>query len=175
MNDEDFNIRAKVISETFDDRRQIVKSVDAKELGISSDVHQGGDIFMTSNGEFIDLEFQMVDFTPEELAKYIELAEELYKKHEKQISIYILCPNSINICVREFEIFSKASFTIKLACINENPCEIILNGIKRKMATREGIDIEDLKTLAELHDICDKEDSRYFLTEYLKIANRLHY
>ena len=87
MKENDYNIRTKVIKETFDDDSHIVSSIDAKELEIDSSVHQGGDIFITSDGKFIDLEFQNEDFTAEELAKYIEFAEELYEKHGKRISI----------------------------------------------------------------------------------------
>ena len=70
MKEKDFDIKTKVIKETFDDNSHIVSSIDPNELEIDSNIHQGGDIFITSTGEFIDLEFQDVDFTAEELAKY---------------------------------------------------------------------------------------------------------
>ncbi len=173
MKENDYNIRTKVIKETFDDDSHIVSSIDAKELEIDSSIHQGGDIFITSDGEFIDLEFQNEDFTAEELAKYIEFAEELYEKHGKRISIYILCPKNINVNVREFDIYSNAPFTIKLACINEDPCEIILNHIKTKMRNGEILDVTDMMMLAKLPKMCRKEDKKYYMTEYIRIANRL--
>lgn len=172
MKEKDFDIRTKVIKETFDDNSHIVSSIDAQELGIDSNIHQGGDIFITSTGEFIDLEFQDVDFTAEELAKYMEFAEELYEKYGKRISIYILCPKNINVNVKEFEIYSNAPFTIKLACINEDPCEIILTHIKEKMK-KETLDANDIMMLARLPGMCQKEDRKYYLTEYIRIVSRL--
>lgn len=172
MEENDFNIRTKVIKETFDDNSHIVSSVNAEELGIDGNIHQGGDIFITSTGEFIDLEFQNVDFTAEELAKYMEFAEELYEKYGKRISIYILCPKNINVNVREFDIYSNAPFTIKLACINQDPCEIILDHIKEKMKN-ETIDVNDIMMLARLPEMCRKEDRKYYLTEYIRIVNGL--
>ena len=175
MKEKDFNIRTKVIHETFDDNRKIVSSVKAEELKINRDIHQGGDIFITSQGEFIDLEFQMVDFTADELVKYVEFAEELYEQYEKEVSIYILCPNDINVCVRECEIKSDASFKIKLACIQEDPCEIILKGIKAKLKADNMLDEDDLDALAMLRVMCKKEDRNYYMREYLKIINRIYH
>ncbi|WP_295610164.1 hypothetical protein [uncultured Methanobrevibacter sp.] len=172
MKEKDFDIKTKVIKETFDDNSHIVSSIDSNELEIDSNIHQGGDIFITSTGEFIDLEFQDVDFTAEELAKYMEFAEELYEKYGKRISIYILCPKNINVNVKEFEIYSNAPFTIKLACINEDPCEIILTHIKEKMK-KETLDANDIMMLARLPGMCQKEDRKYYLTEYIRIVSRL--
>ena len=175
MKKKDFDIRTKVIYETFDDERKIVSSIKAEELNIDENIHQGGDIFITSEGEFIDLEFQFVDFTEDELVKYAEFAEELYEKSQKKVSIYILCPKDINVCVRECEIKSDATFTIKLACIQENPCEIILNGIKAKLKANEKLDSDDLNELSMLQVMCKKEDRNYYRREYIKIINRLEY
>ena len=172
MKEKDFDIKTKVIKETFDDNSHIVSSIDPNELEIDSNIHQGGDIFITSTGEFIDLEFQDVDFTAEELAKYMEFAEELYEKYGKRISIYILCPKNISVNVREFDIYSNAPFTIKLACINEDPCEIILTHIKEKMK-KETLDANDIMMLARLPGMCQKEDRKYYLTEYIRIVSRL--
>lgn len=175
MNKEDFKIRANVIRETFDDYRQIVSSISAEELKIDKYIHQGGDFFITSSGDIIDLEFQEDDFTEDELVKYIELAEHLYEQYNKEVSIYILCPNNINVCVKECEIQSEASFTIKLARIHEDPCEIILNAIKAKIKANEMLDGDDLHILASLPVKCKKEKRNYYRREYLKIINRLQY
>lgn len=175
MNKKDFNIRAKVIKETFNDKRKITSSIKAEELKIDEDIHQGGDIFITSDGEIIDLEFQMVDFTEDELVKYAEFAENLYEQSGKEVSIYLICPNDVNVCVRECEIKSDATFTIKLACIQEDPCEIILNGIKAKLNSNEMLDGDDLHALSMLQVMCKKEDRNYYRREYFKIINRLQY
>lgn len=175
MNKKEFEIRAKVINETFNDNRTIISSTSAEELKIDEKIHQGGDIFITSDGDFIDLEFQVVDFTEDELVKYVELAEELYEKYRKEVSIYILCPKDINVCVRECEIKSEAAFTIRLACIQEDPCEIILNGIKAKLKAEEFLDGDDLHALSMLQVMCKKEERNYYRREYIRIINRLHY
>lgn len=175
MNEKDFNIRAKVIEETFNDNRKLVSTIEPKELKIDKNIHQGGDIFITSDGEFVDLEFQVVDFTEDELIKYIELAEELYEKYGKEVSIYILCPKDVNVCVRECEIKSDATFKIKLACIQEDPCEIILKGIKAKLKANEILDGDDLHALSMLQVMCKKEERNYYRREYIRIINRLSY
>ena len=103
MKKNEFNIRENVIKETFNDNRKIVSSVDAEELKIDENIHQGGDIFITSDGDFIDLEFQIQDFTEDELVKYVELAEELSEEYGSEVSIYILCPKDINVCVNQIQ------------------------------------------------------------------------
>lgn len=157
MKENDFNIRKNVIEETFDDNRKIVSSVEGEELNLDGNVHKGGDIFITSEGEFIDLELQTEDYTEEEHAKYIEFAEELYEKYGKKVSIYILCPKNVNVCVREFEIPSSANFNIKIACISEDSCKIILNSIKTKYRTGKMLTEDDLMALGKLHEICKKK------------------
>lgn len=147
MNQNDLNIRKNVIKKTFHDNRTIVSSANIEELNIAEGIHQGGDIFITSDGELIDLEFQLQDFTEDELNKYVDLAEELYDKYGSKVSVYIICPKDINVCVRESEIKSNADFTIKLACIAEDPTEIILNGIEAKIKANEVLDVDDLFAL----------------------------
>ena len=161
------------IKETFDDDSHIVSSIDAKELEIDSSIHQGGDIFITSDGKFIDLEFQMEDFDENELVKYVEFAEALYEKHGKQVSIYIICPKDINISVKEFEIKSRADFMIRLASIQEDPCKIVLKVIKDKIKNGETLTGDDLHALSMLHIMCEPKDRKYYLREYFKIVNEL--
>lgn len=175
MNNKDFNIRSKIIKETFHDKRKIVASVTAEELHIDDDIHQGGDLFITSNGEIIDLELQIVDFTEYELIKYIELAEHLYEKYGKEISVYIICPKEINVCVKEEEILSEAEFTIKLACSQFDSCEIILDSIKEKIENDEILTEEDMTNLRMLQVMCEKEKRNHYRLEYFKIMNRYHY
>lgn len=175
MDKKKFDIKANVIKETFDDKRQILSSISAEELDLNEKIHHGGDFFITSDGEFIDLEFQQEDFTEAELAKYVELAEELYEISGKAVSVYLICPREINVDVREFDIKSNSTFNIKLACIPKDSCEVILNGIKAKIKANEMLDENDLEALAMLPEKCKKEEKRYYLSEYFKIMNRLHY
>lgn len=173
MDNEDFKIRVGIIEKTFNDPRKIKCLTPEKDRELPEHIYRGGDIFTTEEGEFIDLEFQIDDFNEYELAKYIELAEAMYEKHKKRISIYILCPNNVNICVREMEIPSESDFTIKLACIDENPAHTILNAIKSKMKRGTMLDRDDIEVLKTLPLICEKAERNYFRIECLKIMNRI--
>lgn len=175
MKEQDFKIRTKIIKETFNDSRRIKCITPEKDRKLEDNIYPGGDLFTTEDGEFIDLEFQMEDFNESELVKYVEFAEALYKKHQKQVSIYLLCPDNVNVLVRECEIKSEAEFTIKLACIQENPAHIILDIIKNKINSGELLDGDDLHALSMLPIMCKEEDRNYFRKEYFKIINKLHY
>jgi hypothetical protein len=175
MKEQDFKIRTKIIKETFNDSRRIKCITPEKDRKLDDNIYPGGDLFTTEDGEFIDLEFQMEDFNESELVKYVEFAEALYKKHQKQVSIYLLCPDTVNVLVRECEIKSEAEFTIKLACIQENPAHIILDIIKNKINSGELLDGDDLHALSMLPIMCKEEDRNYFRKEYFKIINKLHY
>ena len=140
---------------------------------VDDGIYPGGDIFTTEDGELIDLEFQMTDFDEDELVKYVELAEALYEKNRCPISIYIICPDDVNICMKECEIMSKADFTIKLACINEDPCQIILKAIKHKIKNNEILNGDDIHALSLLQVKCRKEDRNYYRREYFKIINKI--
>ena len=91
MNKENIDLRTNVIRKTFNDQRPIKCLTPEKIREVDEDIYPGGDIFTTDDGEFIDLEFQTTDFDENELVKYVEFAEALYKKHHKPISIYIIC------------------------------------------------------------------------------------
>lgn len=171
MNQEDFNLRTNVIQKTFNDMRKIKCIASENTRRVGENVYPGGDIFTTEDGEIIDLEFQETDFDEEELVKYVELAEELYKNNQKHVSIYIICPNNINIRVKECEIMSEADFTIKLACIEEDPCDIILTVIKNKIKNKEPLNEDDIRILTMLPVKCKPEKRKFFLKEYFKIIN----
>lgn len=173
MNKKDFDIRTKVIRETFNDSRKIKCHIPKEEIKLDDDTYTGGDLFKTEDGDFIDLEFQMRDFDVDELDRYVEFAESLYEKHQRLVSIYIICPNDINVCVKECEIKSKADFVIKIACINEDPCEIILNGIKAKLENEKRLDSDDIHALSILCEMCRPEDKSYYRKEYFKIMNKI--
>lgn len=175
MNKKDFEIRTKIIRETFNDERPVKCVASEFERRVPENVHPGGDIFTTENGEYIDLEFQLTDFTEAELAKYVEFAESLYEKHQKRVSIYLICPNDVKVCVKECEIKSEADFNIKLACIEDSPCQIILDGIKDKLRQGQTLDGDDLHALSMLPVMCKKEERNYYRREYFKIINKIQY
>ena len=147
MEEQNFKIKAKIIRETFKDTRKIKCITPEKDRKLDEHVHPGGDIFTTEEGEFIDLEFQLDDFTIDELVKYIEFAEELYEKHHKHVSVYLLCPEIVNICVKEDTIKSEADFTIRLACFEQNFARITLEMLKDKLEREEGDESKKRKRL----------------------------
>ncbi|MBQ2665623.1 hypothetical protein [Methanobrevibacter sp.] len=172
MDKKDFDIRTKIIKETFKDDRPIKCRTPEDVRRLDENIHPGGDIFTTEDGAFIDFEFQLKDFDEAELVKYVEFAENLYEKHHKHVSVYLLCPKNVDVRVRECVIKSESDFTIKLACSQEDLCHIILNGIKNKLKRNEILDMDDLHALALLPVRCDRKDRNYFRLEYFKIINR---
>lgn len=175
MNRQDFEIRTTIIRETFNDLRKIKYSPTQENNQSTYENYTGGDIFITENGEIIDLEFQIDDFTSDELVKFVEFAEELYDKHGKHVSIYIICPSSVNVCVKECEIMSEADFTIKLSCIQEDPAHIILNMIKDKLNNGESLNDDDIEALKILPMKCNKKDRNFFRKEQFEIMTKLDY
>ncbi|WP_458404375.1 hypothetical protein [Methanobrevibacter sp.] len=175
MRKQEFEVRTKVIRETFDDTRPIKCSVNIEELNLAKHIHPEGDIFLTQDCEFIDLEIQTVAFTESELVKYVELAEELYEKSQKEVSIYILCPRDVPVYMNEFDIPSDAKFTIRLACVQNTISENILDLVKNKIRNNEMLTPEDISHLASIPLRCRKEDRNHYREEVFKIINKLHY
>ena len=173
MNKENIDLRTNVIRKTFNDQRPIKCLTPKKIREVDEDIYPGGDIFTTEDGEFIDLEFQMTDFDENELVKYVEFAEALYEKHRKHIHIYIICPNNIYVCVKECKIVSEAEFTIKLACIEEDPCEIIFKMITRKIENGEPLTPDDIMALEMLPVKCNPKMRNFYRREYIRIMNRV--
>lgn len=172
MNEVEFKTKIEMIKDNFNDTRKIKCPLPKHFIQIDDGVHKGGDFFSTHDGEIIDLEFQLVDFDEEELAKYIELAENIYEKHHKHVSIYLICPKTVDVTVKECTIKSESDFTIKLYCSQLDPCEIILTGIKNKIFNNEILSEEDLLAVEMLPVMCAKKDRNYFRVESLKITNR---
>lgn len=175
MNEKDFKIRTSIIKETFNNQKSIKCHIPTEELELDENIRQEGDFFLAEDGEIIDLEFQLTDFTEEELAKYVELAESLYEKYGNEVSIYVICPKNIKVHVREFDIPSYADFTIRLSCVNMDMCKVILNGINDKIKNNEIITEEDLMALGRLPSMCEKEEKFFYLLQYLKVANHLKF
>jgi hypothetical protein len=172
MNISEFKFKTEIIKESFKDQRPIKCPTPEHITKLDEDVHPGGDIFTTEDGEFIDLEFQQKDFDEVELAKYIDFAENLYEKHHKHVSVYIICPKHINVCVKEHEICSDADFTIKVACSQEDYPKMVLDRINQKIRNKEILDRDDQKMVERLPLMCAKKDRNYYRVESLKIINR---
>ena len=173
MNRQNISKKTRMIREIFHDNRKIAYEIPTEQIKINENNYQGGELFKTEDDEFINLDIQTTDFDEKEITKYIEFAEALYEKHHKHVSIYIICPKNINITVKECEILSEASFTIKLAKIDEDMCETILNMIKSKVMNGEEISEDDIFLLARLPLKCEKEKRNYYREEYFKIINKI--
>lgn len=173
MNKKNFKERTKIIRETFNDKRKIKCVTPENVRRVDEHIYQGGEIFTTEEGDFIDLEFQLTDFDEDELVKYVEFAEAFYEKTHRRISIYIICSNDIEIRVKECPIMSEAEFVIKIACAQEDPCKIVLEEIKRKVRNHELLNGDDLHALSMLQVMCRKEDRNYYRREYFRIINKI--
>ena len=174
MNKEEFNSKVNIIREVFDDERNILYPTPLSIRQVDENIHQGEYVFTTETGEFIDLETQLVDFDEEELTKKVEFAESLYEKHNKHVSIYLLCPTDIRILMKECTIKSEAEFKIKLACVGEDGCELILRHVKKKIKNNTELTSDDMEALTLLPIMCKKEDRHYFRVECFKIINQLN-
>ena len=175
MNNKNFAIKKEIIKETFNDPRKIKCITPEDERRLDECVHPGDDIFTTEDGEYIDLEIIFEDFDEVELAKYVEFAENLYEKHHKHVSVYLLCPENVNVLVREFEIRSRADFTIRLARVERDWCKVALDTIKNKICCGEKLNHEDLDILKEIPVRCDKKRQNYYRIECFRIINRYFY
>ena len=173
MNKKDLKQRNEVIRQLFHDNRKLECEIPKEDLKLDDCKYEGGEIFKTEDGEFVNLEIQMKDFDAEEITKYIEFAEKLYEKHYKHISIYIICPKNIDVCVKEDKILSEASFTIKLTRTDEDFEETLLNYIKDKVNNGKKLTYEDLRILRHLPLECRKEKRNYFREEYFKLMYRI--
>ena len=138
---------------------------------LSKDTGLEGDIFIAPDGDIVYLDIQGDDFDAEELANYAEIAENLYEKYQKHISVYLLCTDDVTVSVRECQIKSEANFSIKLACIEGNPIESILNIIKRKNRKGESLTQEDLEILEMIPMMGPKEKRKELRVECFRLMN----
>ena len=171
MDEENMEYKIQIIKDAFDEKRNITGYAPPEMINVNEDCHPGGEIFITDSGELIDLEYQMKDFDEEELAKYIELAEELYEKNKVPISIYVLCPRTLRILAPECTIKSEAIFTIKLACWGGNPIYDSLFHIKEKIKKGIRLDDEDILNLQMIPLNCPKKERKKLRVECLKLLN----
>ena len=149
--------KIEIIKEAFEEKREIIGFA-PQEMTCIDNQDPIEDVFITRSGELIDLELQMVDFDEVELAKYVELAEKLYEKNNVCISIYVLCPKTINVTAPECIIKSDAEFTIKLACYQGNPVYDIFYKIKEKVDKNMELNENDLDVLETIPMMGPKEE-----------------
>lgn len=147
-----------IIEEVFEEKRKITGLAPKEMIEITNETENFRDVFITESGELIDLEYQIVDFDEVELARYVELAEKLFEKNNVHISIYVLCPKTINVTAPECIIKSDADFTIKLACYEGNPAYDFFHHLKEKVDRNMKLDEDDLDVLDMIPMMGPKED-----------------
>lgn len=165
------NNEIEIIKETFDEKRTIIGRAPEEMIDIDEDIHEGGDFFLTDTGEIIDLEYQMKKFDEEELAKYVELAEELYYKNKVHISIYILCPKNIEITAPECIIRSDASFNIKLACYEGNPSYDVFYHLKAKVNKKIPLSDDDLEAISMIPMLFKRKERRIWRVKCFRLVS----
>lgn len=172
MDKENIDYEIRIIKDAFDEKRNIIGYAPEEKIKVNKDCHQGGDIFITDKGELIDLEYQMQDFDEEELAKYVELAEELYEINKVSITIYVLCPRTLKVIAPECTIKSEAEFTIKLACWGENPAYERFFQIKEKIEKNIKLNDDDILALEMIPLRVPKEERKNFRAECFRLMNK---
>ena len=148
-----------IINEAFQDSRMIEPMDETMHL------------FQTDDGEIIYLDIILDDFTTKELLDNVELAEELYKEHQKKINVYLICHKEVK--VKEFNINSEADFSIRLANFNINPYYMVLDIIKKKLKNGESLTDEDIEALTILPLVCSDEDRHNIRKDVFNILNTI--
>ena len=111
MNEEEINL----IRKAFKDNRKIVEETPDEIRRLDDKYYQGGSVYTTEDGEFIDLEIQKRDYDIEDHVNYIEFAEQLYEKHKRPVNVYVYCAPSVKINIPPYKIYSDADFKIRLS------------------------------------------------------------
>ena len=112
------------------------------------------------------------DFSPKSLAECVELAENEYEKENCPIKIYVIMDPFAKVTVKEMEIKSPAIFTIKLACLNEDPIRVALKAIGEKIVKKTATE-EDIDTLKMLPLMCKPMDRTLIRNEVFQLLSML--
>jgi hypothetical protein len=152
----------KAIKEIFNDDRKVEPLDDTHHL------------FLCEDNSIIYMDLIVGDeFTISTLIEYVEIAEELYSKYHEPIRIYLMCPSSVNFKVKEFDIKSNADFSISVARLNINPCDMILSVIKKKLETEGKLNEMDIEALSLLPVMCPPRQQHEMREEVFKILNTI--
>lgn len=163
--------KIEIIKEAFEEKREII-GLAPQEMTLIDDQNSIGDVFITDSGELIDLELQMVDFDEVELAKYVEIAEKLYEKNNVGISIYVLCPKTVNVTAPECTIKSDAEFTIKLSCYEGSPVYEIFLKIKENVNKKMELNKDDINALEMIPMMGPKEERTRLRIECFRLIKK---
>lgn len=173
MTKKDLQKKEEIIQDTFGDNRTVnyLSSNELEKINFK-DVEKD-DFLKTDNDELIYLHFQLSDFGIDELNYYVDLAEYLYNLFNMKVNLYLICTKYVKVTIKESIIRSEAYFTIKLACIDEDPVEIVHRAIKKKIANNETLNDDDLHALSMMPVMCRIEDRSYYRKEYFRLMNKI--
>ena len=123
-------------------------------------------VYKPNKEQIEQLESQIV-----ELADKVEEVERLYDEFGKTINLYLICPSNVRVLVKEFEIKSEADFCIRIAQTDLDPCNMVLNTIKTKIANNETLGEDDLQALQLLPVMCEPSQRKMMKREVFRIMN----
>ena len=86
MNEDEITL----IRKAFNDNREIIEETPPEIRSVDKKFYQGGSVYTTVDGEFIDLEIQKRDYDIEDHVNYIEFAEALKESQ----CLYLLLPHN---------------------------------------------------------------------------------
>ena len=172
MNEKTKTREIEMIKVVFEDERNIIDYAPPEMIDVREGCYKGGDIFITEEGDLIDLEHQSRDFDEEELAKYVELAEELYERNEVPVSIYVICPKGFEVLVPEIPIKSEATFNIQLACLSDNKAYETLYDIKERFNENGHLNEKDYEDLLDIPVRVPRKDRKNIRVECFKIIRQ---
>lgn len=173
MSRENLILNEELIKETFNEDVKLKIEIPESERCLNEDQFITGDLFESIDGKLVKVCYHFTDFTPTELAKFSEYAEELYAEYGKEVTIYIICHKNINVCVKECEIYSEADFSIKLIMVDADPAVFTYGKIRWKFDNGIPLDSNDLFLLKRLPVICERKNRKFFREEYFRIMNKI--
>lgn len=155
-----------IIKNTFGDDR-LLECCDVCVDGVDS-----GSVFVSGDDELVYFEFQVVDFTYDELVRYTGIAERLFEVYGEPVSVYVLCGSDVKVLVKEMNIKSFADFVIKLGVVDVSPCHVVLDGFKRRVDGGGVLCDEELEFLFSLPLLCDESEKDFFRVECFKLLDK---
>ena len=157
-----------LIETIFGDCREIDGKASDEIQSISKKHKIKADIYRTKNNELISYGLTNEDFGNDELKKYKEYGEDLYKKSGKEVCIYILGSPHIKFnATKEFE--TEAKIKINISLMEYSSTYETLRHIKNLVENRQKLDSDDLFALKMIPAMGPPEDKRYLRFECLKL------
>lgn len=157
--------------------RQTLQGIMEDTFGERADLREriphDKDAFVTSKGEIAIFDVIFEEFGAKELSEVVSTAESFGDAFETQVNIFLVTTPTTRITVAEQSIQSRFDFTIKLACITDEPHDIVLKIIKDKMAHGIELDEDDIMALQMIRVMCPPEARQRVSEEVFKIITQL--